>query len=95
MSENSLGIFPAGLKTCPSVSSRHLQTYFFPVLFFGFRTKKKWEAGLIHESQTCFFLESYLAAQTKAMISLENKQIRIRIRTRRNLYFQMLDTVFR
>ena len=55
MSENSLGFFPAGLKTCPSVFSQHLRTDFFPVLFFGFCTKMKREAGLIHESQTCFF----------------------------------------
>ena len=31
------------------------------MFFFHFRTKKKWEAGLIYNSQTCFFSEKWLS----------------------------------
>ena len=58
---DSVGFFFGGNNFCSRRKAQDVRwgevaaEVFTTLLFFGFRTKKKWEAGLIDEIQTCFF----------------------------------------
>ena len=57
LADNSLGIFPVWLHKILRLT--HIFTTFTMDFckhcFFHFQTNKKWEVGLIYDSQTCFF----------------------------------------
>ena len=49
------GIFLVGLKIWPTCFFTTFANGFFFLTVFCFHTKMKWEAGLIYNSETCFF----------------------------------------